>query len=87
MTRVQILATVAGILLPISGQSLAAHQPRHTSSTHLRGAVEENRGAVTSPYGLPRFGNPVRAGEQRYLSGLYLDQPEEWDDPYRFFRW
>ena len=54
MTRVQILATVAGILLPISGQSLAAHQPRHTSSTHLRGAVEENRGAVTSPYGLPR---------------------------------
>jgi len=20
-------------------------------------------------------------------NGLYLDQPEEWDDPYRFFRW
>ena len=20
-------------------------------------------------------------------TGLYLDQPEEWDDPYRFFRW
>jgi len=23
----------------------------------------------------------------RWLAGLYLDQPEEWDDPYRFFRW
>jgi len=26
-------------------------------------------------------------GEQRWLDGLYLDVPEEWDDPYRFFRW
>jgi hypothetical protein len=25
--------------------------------------------------------------EQRWRDGLYLDQPEEWDDPYRFFRW
>jgi len=25
--------------------------------------------------------------EKRWLDGLYLDQPEEWDDPYRFFRW
>jgi len=25
--------------------------------------------------------------EGRFLEGLYLDQPEEWDDPYRFFRW
>jgi len=23
----------------------------------------------------------------RWLTGLYLDQPTEWDDPYRFFRW
>ena len=23
----------------------------------------------------------------RWLEGLYLDVPEEWDDPYRFFRW
>jgi hypothetical protein len=26
---------------------------------------------------------PVR----RWESGFYLDRPEEWDDPYRFFRW
>jgi serine/threonine protein kinase len=25
--------------------------------------------------------------EMRWLDGLYLDQPEEWDVPYRFFRW
>ena len=25
--------------------------------------------------------------EGRWSEGLYLDQPEEWDDPYRFFRW
>ncbi|MBN1556569.1 MAG: hypothetical protein JW951_00320, partial [Lentisphaerae bacterium] len=23
----------------------------------------------------------------RWSGGLYLDRPEEWDDPYRFFRW
>jgi hypothetical protein len=38
---------------------------------------------------LGRFRDPVPAGgdEKRWLDGLYLDQPEEWDDPYRFFRW
>ncbi|HEX7541254.1 MAG TPA: hypothetical protein VF352_03910 [Anaerolineales bacterium] len=23
----------------------------------------------------------------RWLDGLYLTRPAEWDDPYRFFRW
>ena len=26
-------------------------------------------------------------GEKRWLDGLYLDAPEEWDDPYCYFRW
>ncbi len=32
---------------------------------------------------------PVAASatESRCLQGFYVDQPEEWDDPYRFFRW
>jgi hypothetical protein len=35
-----------------------------------------------------RFGRAVEGkGERRWLEGLYLDVPEEWDDPYRFFRW
>jgi hypothetical protein len=38
---------------------------------------------------LERFRRPLAAAqsEQRWLSGFYLDTPEEWDDPYRFFRW
>ncbi|MEA3367402.1 MAG: hypothetical protein U9R68_04740 [Planctomycetota bacterium] len=31
---------------------------------------------------------PIRnPTEGRWLAGLYLDEPQEWDDPYRFFRW
>jgi hypothetical protein len=37
---------------------------------------------------LSRWAAPVPPGEKgRWLEGLYLDPPEEWDDPYRFFRW
>jgi hypothetical protein len=38
---------------------------------------------------LDRFAAPVldATPERRWLEGLYLDQPEDWDDPYRFFRW
>ncbi|MEO8425780.1 MAG: hypothetical protein ABI651_01580 [Verrucomicrobiota bacterium] len=38
---------------------------------------------------LESFHRPVdlTKTEKRWLDGLYLDQPEEWDDPYRFFRW
>ncbi len=48
-----------------------------------------NMGAAGSTPLLPRFRNPVAVAksEQRWLEGIYLDAPEEWDDPYRFFRW
>jgi beta-galactosidase len=38
---------------------------------------------------LDRFHTSVVAApaEHRWRDGLYLDQPEESDDPYRFFRW
>jgi hypothetical protein len=44
---------------------------------------------------LSRFSIPVGEGHAklaatasgRWSQGLYLDQPSEWDDPYRFFRW
>ena len=44
--------------------------------------------AVATPL-LAHFHSPVEPSrpEQRWLNGLYLDMPEEWDDPYRFFRW
>ncbi len=38
---------------------------------------------------LEHFGAPVDVSkaEKRWLEGLYMDVPQEWDDPYRFFRW
>jgi hypothetical protein len=37
---------------------------------------------------LQRFRDPPAAPwEKRWLKGLYLDSPQDWDDPYRFFRW
>jgi hypothetical protein len=48
-----------------------------------------NMGAAGSTPLLARLRNPVEASksEARWLDGFYLDTPEEWDDPYRFFRW
>lgn len=48
-----------------------------------------NLGAAGATPILDRIHSPVSAPEteKRYLSGLYLDTPEEMDDPYRFFRW
>jgi hypothetical protein len=48
-----------------------------------------NMGVAGSTPILTRFRSPVETSraEQRWLTGLYLDMPEEWDDPYRFFRW
>jgi hypothetical protein len=48
-----------------------------------------NLGAgVASPL-LVRFSDPVAPGENesRWFGGYYLEVPESWDDPYRFFRW
>jgi hypothetical protein len=37
---------------------------------------------------LARLSKPVEDNESgRWLDGFYLDKPEEWDYPYRFFRW
>ena len=36
---------------------------------------------------LSRFEQPAREGDARWRQGYYVDQPIEWDDPYRFFRW
>ena len=46
-----------------------------------------NAGVASSTPLLERFASLVAPGEKRWLAGLYLDEPEEWDDPYRFFRW
>lgn len=62
--------------------------------TYRRASFTQNRllanlgGAGSTPV-LERFHRPVdqAKAETRWLEGLYLDVPEEWDDPYRFFCW
>jgi len=46
-----------------------------------------NLGAAGKTRLLSHFAKPAGETETRWLDGLYLDVPEEWDDPYRFFRW
>jgi hypothetical protein len=58
-------------------------------AAYLVTRLAANMGAVGATPLLARFRSPVEAGknEKRWLDGLYLDVPEEWDDPYRYFRW
>jgi hypothetical protein len=48
-----------------------------------------NLGVAASTPLIDRFHNPPRdpSSEKRWLEGLYIDDVQEWDDPYRFFRW
>ena len=58
-------------------------------TSYLLARLLANMGADGSTPVTERFGRPVDTSkdEKRWLEGLYLDVPEEWDDPYRFFRW
>jgi beta-galactosidase len=60
---------------------------RRTAFTLTR--LLANMGVTGATPTVARFTTPVTdsASEKRWLEGLYLDQPEEWDDPYRFFGW
>jgi hypothetical protein len=46
-----------------------------------------NMGAGAATPLLERFHLPAQETETRWLAGFYLDTPQEWDDPYRFFCW
>lgn len=58
-------------------------------STFLVTRLLANMGVQGSTPILDRIRTPVDSakGEKRWLDGFYLDRPEEWDDPYRHFRW
>ncbi len=60
---------------------------RRTSAT--LGRLLANMGIAGSTPLLERFNQPTAIGnsDPRWREGFYLDQPQEWDDPYRFFRW
>jgi beta-galactosidase len=70
----------------------SAHEQYNLRRTYRRTSfllarLLANMGAAGQTPLLARFSSPVQAGEERCLDGLYLDTPEEWDYPYRFFRW
>jgi beta-galactosidase len=57
-------------------------------SSFLLTRLMGNMGVAARTALLERFHQPTNgAAEARWKEGLYLDTPEEWDDPYRFFRW
>jgi len=58
-------------------------------ASFLLARLLSNMGVSGSTPLLERFERPVSGSEPkgRWNEGLYLDQPVEWDDPYRFFRW
>jgi beta-galactosidase len=56
-------------------------------SSFLVARLLANLGVAGATPLLERVSRPVTAGETRWLEGLYVDTPEEWDDPYRAFRW
>jgi hypothetical protein len=72
----------------------ATGEPSNVRRTYRRASflltrLLANMGASGSTPILERFHSPVMTAkaESRFLDGLYLDVPEEWDDPYRFFCW
>jgi hypothetical protein len=48
-----------------------------------------NMGVAEPTPMLERFGSPVKPGEgePRWAQGFYMEKPEEFDDPYRYFCW
>ncbi len=77
-------------LVPWQFDFAHSHNLRRTyrRSSFLLSRLLANAGVAGSTPLLDRFSTPVGGqDEHRYLSGMYLDTPEEWDDPYRFFRW
>jgi len=57
-------------------------------SSFLLTRLLANLGAAAATPLVERFGAPPAADSPpRWRSGMYLDQPDEWDNPYRHFRW
>jgi beta-galactosidase len=61
----------------------------HRRVSFLVSRLLANLGVAGSTPLLHRFQHPPDPTDPspRWIRGFYLDQPEEWDDPYRFFRW
>jgi hypothetical protein len=58
-------------------------------TSYLLTRVLSNMGCPSATPLLERFSSPVAddEAEPRWLKGFYLDEPQEFDDPYRSFGW
>jgi len=81
-----VLFQLAPWHLDYSGEKMNIKRTFRKAS-YATARVLANMGADGRTPLLEHISKPVAEGEQRWLDGLYLDVPEEWDDPYRFFRW
>jgi beta-galactosidase len=89
-----VLATVEGtnvVLCQLAPWQFAKPATNNVRRTYRRVSflltrMLSNLGAASSTPLLDRMARGA-GGEAPYLEGLYVDRPEEWDDPYRFFRW
>ena len=79
---------------PIFAETKIGTVPKNVRRTYRRAAFQlarllANMGVAAPTPLLARFSGPVNTEkpEKRWLNAFYLDEPEEWDDPYRFFRW
>ena len=61
----------------------------HRRVSFVVSRILSNMGVDSATPLLQRFAEPPDSAEGKpsWTYGFYLDQPEEWDDPYRFFRW
>ena len=88
------MATAKVVFVQMPPWEFAGGQQSNLRRTFRRASVLldrllANMGVAGATPLLERFDRPidVATAEKRWLEGFYLDQPEEWDDPYRFFRW
>jgi hypothetical protein len=74
---------------PFGGSKQPNLRKTFRRSSFLVTRLLANMGVAAAAPIVTRFHAPVdeTSPEKRWSEGLYLDQPEEWDDPYRFFRW
>jgi len=90
LARAQGANVVFCQLAPWQFEGPQAHLRRtHRRVSFLVSRLLANMGVAGITPLLDRFHQPVDTAksEKRWREGFYLDQPQEWDDPYRFFRW
>jgi len=88
------LETVHVVFIQMPPWQFETGQPSNLRRTFRRVSVLldrllANMGVAGLTPLIERFHKPASIFEltDRWKAGFYLDQPEEWDDPYRFFRW